>query len=128
MNQFPPKFLSRISVFLAVIFGCCAIFTLSSCSKKPGAAIIGKWQVQGSNETIEFHKDGTLNDPQNPKHNGKYAFTDDSHINLQINTGDTNQPEYNMSCEVHIHGDTMDLTPTTPGQNQPPRQILTRLK
>ena len=128
MNPSPHKFLSRLTVFIAVVFGCCAVLTLSSCSKKPGAAIIGKWRVQGSKETVEFRKDGTMINPQNQNQNGKYIFTDGSHMNLQINTGNTNQPEMSVSCEVQIHGDKMDLTMTMPGQGQPQKAHFTRLK
>ena len=128
MNHSPQTFLSRISLFIAVLFGCCAVLALSSCSKKASAAIIGKWQPQGSKETVEFRKDGTLVNPQNPNQNGKYTFTDGSHINLQINTGNTNMPEMSASCEVHINGDKMDMTVTAPGQGQRQKQHFKRLK
>jgi hypothetical protein len=129
------------SFLIVALLSCCATLILSSCSKKASVAIIGKWQAQGTKETVEFRKDGTLINPQNQKQNGIYTFTDGSHIqngiytfthgshiNLQINTGDTNQPEISASCEVHIHGDKMDMTMTVPGQGQQQKTHLTRLK
>ena len=128
MNHSPQTFPSRISLFVAVLFGCCAVLPLSSCSKKTSVAIIGKWQAQGSKETVEFRKDGTLINPQNEKQNGKYTFLDGSRMNMQISTGNTNMPEMSASCEVHIHGDKMDMTVTIPGQLQQQKEHFTRLK
>ena len=93
MNHSPNTFPSRTCLFIAVLFGCCAVLSLSSCSKKASDAIIGKWRAQSTKETVEFRKDGTLINPQNEKQNGKFTFTDGSHMNLQINTGKTNQPD-----------------------------------
>jgi hypothetical protein len=109
----------RLPALLVVaLLSSCAVLLLSSCSKKASVAIIGKWQVQGSKETVEFRNDGTVINPQDQKQNGKYTFTDGSHMNVQINTGNTNMPETSASCEVHIHGDKMDMTVTVPGQPQ----------
>ena len=127
MNHSPQKFPSCISLFIAVAFGCCAVLTLSSCSKKASAAIIGKWQVQATKEIVEFRQDGTFINPQDQKQNGKYTFTDGSHMNLKINTGNTNMPEMSASCEVHIHGDKMDMTVTVPGQGQKQKEHFKRL-
>ena len=115
-------------MFIAALFGCCAVLTLSSCSKQPSAAIIGKWQPQGSKETVQFLKDGTLLNPQNPNQNGKYTFTDGSHMNLQINTGNTNKPTMSMTCEVRISGNKMDWTMTGPELSQQQQAHFTRLK
>jgi hypothetical protein len=101
---------------------------LSSCSKKASTAIIGKWQAQATKEIVEFRQDGTLINPQNEKQNGKYTFTDGSHMNMQINTGETNLPVMSASCEVQIHGDTMDMTVTVAGQGQKQITHFTRLK
>jgi hypothetical protein len=127
MNHSPQKFSSRISLFIAVLFGCCAVLTLSSCSKKASAAIIGKWQVQATKEIVEFRQDGTFINPQDQKQNGQYTFTDGNHMNLKINTGNTNMPEMSASCEVHIHGDKMDMTVTVPGQGQKQKEHFKRL-
>jgi len=121
------------SLLIAALLSCCAVLLLSSCSKKASDAIIGKWRVQSTKETVEFRKDGTIidgtvNNPQNQKQNGKYTFTDGSHMNLQINTGNTNMPEVSASCEVHIHGDKMDMTMTVSGQRQQQKVHFTRLK
>jgi hypothetical protein len=128
VNHSPNTFPSRICLFIAVVFGCCAVLTLSSCSKKASAAIIGQWRAQGSKEIVEFRKDGTVINPQNEKQNGTYTFTDGSHMNMQLNTGNTNLPEMSATCEVHIQGDKMDMTVTIPGQLQQQKEHFTRLK
>ena len=121
------------SFLIVALLSCCATPILSSCSKSPSAAIIGKWQVQGSKEAIEFRKDGTVitsgptGDTQDET-TGKYTFTDGNHMNLQINTGDTNEPAISVSCEVHIHGDKMDATMTTPGDSQRHKVNFKRMK
>jgi len=145
MNHSRQKFFSRLSLFTALVFCGCTVLTLSSCSKKPSAAIIGKWRVQGSNETVEFRKDGTVitahkvnaGPPGNPhplteETTGKYAFTDANHMSVQINQGNTNQPPISATCVVHIHGDKMDMTVTVnaPGNNgqQEEKASFRRLK
>ncbi len=117
------------SSWLAVAcLGCCAALILSSCSKKTSDAIIGKWRVQSTKETVEFRQDGTFITLQDQKQNGKYTFTDGSHMNLKINTGNTNMPEVSASCEVLINGDKMDMTLTVSGQGQRQKTHFTRLK
>ena len=128
MNTTSPKSGLFSSLLVVALLSCCATLILSSCSKKASAAIIGKWQPQGSKETVEFRKDGTLVNPQNPNQNGKYTFTDGSHINLQINTDNTNKPTMSMTCEVRIDGNKMDWTMTVPGQGQRQKQHFKRLK
>ncbi len=133
-NRFP-------SLLVVALFSCCAALVLSSCSKKASAAIIGKWQVQGSKERVEFRKDGTVITSQDitagPPGNthtleqettGTYTFTDGSHMNLQINAGDTNQPAIYVSCEVHIHGDKMDVAATMSGERQQHKTVFKRLE
>jgi hypothetical protein len=129
------------SLLIVALLSCCAALVLSSCSKKPSAAIIGKWQAQGSKERVEFRKDGTVITTQDitagPPGNtqsleqettGTYTFTDSSHMNLQVNTGDTNQPAISVSCEVQIHGDKMDVAVTMPGEKQQHKTIFKRLE
>jgi hypothetical protein len=116
------------SLLIAALLSCCAVLLLSSCSKKASAAIIGKWRVQATKEIVEFRQDGTFITLQDQKQNGKYTFTDGSHMNLQINTGNTNMPEISASCEVHIQGDKMDMTLTISGQGRQQKTHFTRLK
>ena len=116
------------SLLIAALLSCCAVLLLSSCSKKASAAIIGKWRVQATKEIVEFRQDGTFINPQDQKQTGKYTFTDGSHMNLQIDTGNTNMPEMSASCEVHINGDKMDMTLTVSGQRQQQKTHFTRLK
>jgi hypothetical protein len=121
------------SLLMVALSSCCAALVLSSCSKGTSAAIIGKWQVQGSKETVEFRKDGTVityapSGEVQVEDSGKYTFMDGSHMNLQTNGGDTNQPPTSISCEVHINGDKMDVTVTVPGGGQRHKSNLKRLK
>jgi major membrane immunogen (membrane-anchored lipoprotein) len=126
---------------IAAMFILCAMLLLTSCSKKASTAIIGKWQVQGSKERVEFRKDGTVITSQDitagppgstrsieQETTGKYTFTDGSHMNLQINTGDTNQPAISVSCEVQIHGNKMNMTMTAPGERQQHKANFKRLE
>ena len=111
------------SFLIVALLSSCATLILSSCSKSPSAAIIGKWQVQGQKETIEFRKDGTVitsgtTGNTQDETTGKYTFADGNHMDLQINTSNTNEPVISVSCEVHIHGNKMDATMTTPGDSQ----------
>ena len=132
------QFFSRLIVIFLI---CCWALVLSSCSRKASTAIIGKWRVQSTKETVEFHKDGTIISSQQttagPPGNeqtvtnettGTYTFTDASHMNLQINTSNANQPTMSVSCEVHIDGDKMNVTATVAGSSQPQRSVLRRVK
>lgn len=125
--QKPNRFSSMLAIAL---MGCCAVLALSSCSKKASSAIIGKWQVQGSKERVEFRNDGTVitSNGTTSEPPGKYVFTDASHMSVQIITGNTNEPEISASCEVHIHGDKMDMTLTVAGQGRQQKAHFTRLK
>ena len=129
------------SLLIVALLSCCVTVALSSCSKKASTAIIGKWQVQGSKERVEFRKDGTLITSQDitagppgstrsieQETTGKYTFTDGSHMNLQINTGNTNMPAISVSCEVHTHGDKMDTIVTIPGQGQKQKTHFKRIE
>ena len=128
MNYSSRKFCSHTRIIILLLLACCAVPIFSSCSKKASDAIIGKWRVQSTKETVEFRQDGTFINLQDQKQNGKYTFTDGSHMNLQINTGNTNMPEVSASCEVRINGDKMDMTLTVSGQRQQQRTHFTRLK
>ncbi len=141
MNRSPSKFVSRASIHIVLTCGCCAALTLTSCSKKASTAIIGKWRDQSTKEVVEFRKDGTLASSQEitagPPGNtqtvknettGTYTFTDASHMNMQIQTGNTNQPTVLVRCEVRIDGDKMNVIATVPGERQSQRAILKRVK
>jgi hypothetical protein len=123
------------------LFIFCAALLLTSCSKKASTAIIGKWRAQDTKETVEFRKDGTVvtardttadppGDTQTLTHEttGKYNFTDANHMDVQINTGDTNQPSVSISCEVRINGDKMTIAMTNPGNRQQHRTSFKRLE
>jgi len=125
---------------ITVLAGGCAVFILSSCSKKASAAIVGKWQLRSQKDTVEFRKDGTVinshdvtaGPPGNTRvfkeeTTSQYTFTDGNHMNLQINTGDTNHPAVTIHCEVHIHGDTMDVTMAAPGESRQHKLNFKRL-
>jgi uncharacterized Rossmann fold enzyme len=119
-------------LLIFALLGCCAVLTFSSCSKKASVAIIGKWQVQGEKDRIEFRKDGTVLNSHDitagppgdtrtfteEKVIGKYTFTDGNHMNFQMNTGNTNNPPISIICVVHIHGDKMDMTMAVPQQHK----------
>ena len=134
----PSSFFHALTV---AFLSCCAALVLSSCSEKPGAAIIGKWQLQGQKDTFEFRKDGTVitfhditaGAPDNTNSieeemTEKYAFTDGNHMSLQINTGNSNQPTVSVSCEVLIHGDMMEMTITAPGESRQHKLNFKRLE
>ena len=129
------------TLLIVALLSCCAALGLSSCSKKASAAIIGKWQVQGSKDRIEFRKDGTVIISQDitagPPGNtrtfeqettSKYAFSDGNHMNWEISTGDTNQPINSISCEVHIIGDKMSMAMIAPGDHQQHQMSFKRLE
>jgi hypothetical protein len=118
------------SLLIVALLGCCAVLTLSSCSKKASVAIIGKWRVQGQREILQFRKDSTFTSSgAGDTENGTYTFTDDSHMKVEINVGNsgTNAPIV-VNCTVHIHGDAMDVAATMPGQSKPYMSHLKRVK
>ena len=127
MNASSRKHSRFSSLLIVTLLGCCAVLTLSSCSKKASVAIIGKWHVRGTGETVEFRKDGTFTNPGGGGNadNGTYTFTDDSHMKMEIS--DTNAPPV-LNCAVKIHGDAMDMTMTFPGENNPHTLHFKRVK
>ena len=63
------------------------VLILASCSSKPENLIIGKWQEIGSNNTIEFYKDGTvkITGPTGlgkKSGTGTYKFVENSRLKL----------------------------------------------
>ena len=100
-----------------------------SCSKKSNSSlIIGKWQVQGQNAMVEFKADGTvINSDASGTQNGKYTFSDDTHMKLEIilpkrelPPGVTAPDSVTADCVVKINGNDLDMkvTPNAPGQAQ----------
>ena len=123
MNTSSQKHSHFFPQLIVALLGGCAVLTFSSCSKKASVAIIGKWQVQGDKETIEFRKDGTFTGSEDG--NGTYIFTDNSHMECEFSN--TNAPA-NLNCTVHIHGDAMDVAMTIPGQHKSNTSHLKRIK
>jgi len=141
MNPSSPKRGRLSSLLIVALLGGCTVLTFSSCAKKASVAIIGKWQVQRQQDQVEFRKDGTVitshkttAGPPGNTHTfkeettGKYVFTDGTHMDLQINEGNTNAPVPTIRCEVHINGDQMDMTMTAPRENQQHKVSFKRLK
>jgi hypothetical protein len=122
----------RSSLVIALLF--CATAALSSCSKKPSKALIGKWQVEGQAAQVEFRKDGTLATTERGQtETGNYKFTDNTHMQMQLDIG-TGNGETNhtitIACEVVMHGDMANITMTMPGDGKNRKQIanLKRIK
>ena len=141
MNPTLPKRGRLASLLLVTLLGGCAVLTFSSCSKKASVAIIGKWRVQSQQEEVDFRKDGTVitthevtagppGKTQTTKEEttGKYAFTDGSHMDLQIYEGNTNALVLSIHCEVHINGNQMDMTMTAPRESQQHKVSFKRLE
>jgi hypothetical protein len=79
--------------------------------------------VDGTQTVTEFHKDGTFLSTDNGKGTpGKYRFTDDSHLEMEItaNVQGTNTLRISVNCEIAFHGDKADLTVTVPGRQGAP--------
>ena len=112
MNHHPQKLFARFSVLIAVMFACCAVLLVLSCSKKPSTAIIGKWLYPGGSGTIEFRKDGTVtltHDTGRNNMEGTYRFTDANHMTLQMAPADNNtKAPQKVDCIVQVHDDSMD--------------------
>ncbi len=141
MDASPPKHCRTANWLIVALLILCVTLPLTSCSKKASTAIIGKWQVQSSQETVEFRKDGTLittrdttaGPPGNTRAvtqetTGKYTFTDANHMNVEINTGDTNQPAISASCDVRIDGNKMRITTTLSGGRQTQQTSFKRVR
>jgi hypothetical protein len=99
---------------LQIIFVCSCVLILSGCKKTPQRQILGKWNVDGQQTTVEYLKDGTYITAQNGQSSiGSYRFLDDSHLELNI-TGKvgTNTIKVILNCAIVFHGDKADLTAT----------------
>jgi hypothetical protein len=117
MNKTSPNRFLHSFVVIALLCGCAAV-VLPSCSKKPGQAIIGKWDVQGESASVEFREDGTLaaTEKGGSTDTGKYKFTDDTHMQMEMND-DANHTT-TILWEISIHGDMADVTMTMPGDEK----------
>src|SRR5262245_48665041 len=111
MNTFFSRCFFRSSVIVLSCLG--VLLMLSSCSKSPSKAIVGKWHVQGQTAIVEFRKDGTLmNTDHGQTSSGTYKFTDGSHMQVEINApaGNTGtNVVVKLSCAVAIRGELADL-------------------
>ena len=128
MNNSPNHRLAFSPLILALLC-CCTAMVFSSCSKKNNnSLIIGKWQVQGQNAIVEFKSDGTvINNDGGGTQNGKYTFSDDTHMKVEITRpkrelppGVTMPDSMTADCVVKINGDNLDMEVTLnmPGQAQ----------
>ena len=106
MSHSPSNYFRCLTLVLATLIS-------SSCSKKPSKAIIGKWYVEGQSALVEFRKDGTLTSTENGHAvPGTYKFTDNTHMQLEIDVNGSNK--VNVACEIAVHGDKADFTLTIP--------------
>jgi len=112
---------------------------LSSCSKRNSSLIIGKWQMQGQNTVIEFKSDGTLiNQDGSGMQNGKYTFSDDTHMKVEITPPKgglppgANMPDsITIDCVVKVNGDKLEMEvtpPSSPASQAPPPKHTLHLK
>ena len=127
MNNSPSRRLALSPLILALLC-CCTAVMFSSCSKKNSSLIVGKWRVQGQNAIVEFKSDGTvINNDVAGAQNGKYTFSDDTHMKVEITRpkrelppGVTMPDSMTADCVVKINGDVLDMevTPNMSGQAQ----------
>jgi hypothetical protein len=113
-----------------VAFVClAAALVLSSCSKKPQQAIVGKWNVQGQAAIVEFRSDGTMSTTdKGTVRPAKYKFTDDTHLEMEITVpapNSTNNIMVQIPVEIAVHGDTADMTATMSAQPGAPASTQT---
>jgi len=107
----------QFSTSILALLCCCAAMMFSSCSKKAGNAIVGKWEVQGQKATVEFKPDGTMiNSEGDGMQNGKYSFSDATHMKMEIALPKGEMPpgmkmpdSVAVDCVVTINGDDMDM-------------------
>jgi hypothetical protein len=118
MNNSPNHRLTFAPLILASLC-CCAAMMFSSCSKKNSNLIVGKWQVQGQKATVEFKSDGTvINNEGGRTETGKYTFSDDTHMKIEIAMQKALPPGANVpasitvDCVVKINGDDLDMDAT----------------
>ena len=103
-----------------------AALAVSSCSKKPQQAILGKWTVEGQSATVEFRKGGTVITSDKGKESpAKYTFLNDTNVEMEMSAdvpGRTNKIIVRMTFGVTIQGDKADLAITTPaGPGEQPK-------
>ena len=100
-----------------------AALLLSSCSQKtPQEQIVGKWNVQGQSNVMEFRQDGTVMTTENGKEKpSKYKFLNDTNLQIELHVdAGTNQILVQLTFDVAIHKDTADFSLTVPGKGGAP--------
>lgn len=71
----------KITINSLLIFIC--LFCFTACIGKK--TVVGKWEGDNTNETVEFFKDGTLAmQAENRIINGKYTILDESRLKLEL--------------------------------------------
>ncbi len=94
------------------------VLALSGCSRSVQSAAVGKWQVKGTKETMEFHSNGTCQgtDRYGRTVTGKFAFIDADHIKLELTTSSVDKASGVRSvdhgsgvAEIAVQGDSLDL-------------------
>jgi hypothetical protein len=116
-QYFRPMFITRFVCLAAAL-------VLSSCSKKPQQAILGKWNAEESKSLVEFRPDGTVTTLENgTTSTAKYKFLSETNFEMEVTAMiNTNKITIQMMCGVAIHGDTAELTLNIPGQAGRPAQ------
>jgi len=123
LKQFRPMFFTGFVCLAAAL-------VLSSCSKKPQQAILGKWNAEENNSVVEFRADGIITTVTKDKTSSvKYRFLSDTNVEMEMSAVvNTNKLVVRLSCGLAIHGDTAELTLNLPGQGgQPPQTKIMHL-
>jgi len=130
-------------IVLITCLACCAALLLSSCSKKTGDAIIGKWHDDKDNTVSEFKTDGSvtvMGSDGSIMMSGTYKFTDDTHFTASISMplppeakgkappGTPDKIALTVDCTVKITGDEMDLDSKMSVMGQPAQSDHSHLK
>jgi hypothetical protein len=78
----------RMKSFALFIAGSVVAVVLSACSPKINPTALGKWRLEGRNETMEFRGDGTCQgmDQYGRVVSGKFAFLSPNEIKLDLTT------------------------------------------
>ena len=101
-----------------IIVGGAIALALSACSANVKSGISGKWQVNGSKETMEFRRDGTCrgSDKYGGVVTGKFAFVDADHIKVELTTTSVDKAKGIRSVdhgsgvvEIVVQGDSLDI-------------------
>lgn len=75
------KMMLKITINSLLIFIC--LFNFTACLNKK--TVVGKWQGDNVNETVEFFKDGTIAmQAESRMINGKYTILDESRLKMEL--------------------------------------------